>query len=72
MGLKLLNRGPLEWHHIPTKFHEIYQATRKLLEGELTDRHSLQTRDLISLLSFLESRLKYEEKLLSIRQEQRN
>jgi hypothetical protein len=38
MGLKLLHRGPLEWHHLPTtKFHEIYQAVQNLLVGD-TDR----------------------------------
>jgi hypothetical protein len=35
MGLKLLHRGPLEWHHLrTTKFHEIYQAVQHLLVGD--------------------------------------
>jgi hypothetical protein len=40
---------------------KIYQAVQKLLVGDLqTER---QTGDLISLLSFLESRLKMEEQV---------
>jgi hypothetical protein len=26
---KLLHRGPLEWHHLPTKFHEILPIVPK-------------------------------------------
>jgi hypothetical protein len=60
MGLQLLHRGPLEWHYLPIKYREIYQAVQKLLVGG-TQTHT-QTGDLISLLSFLESRLKKEGK----------
>jgi hypothetical protein len=51
-----LHRGNLEWHYRCTKFHENLPSGSKLLAGDTqTDR---QTGDLISLLSFLESRLK--------------
>jgi hypothetical protein len=60
MGLKLLHRGPLEWNYLRTKFHENLLSGSKLLVG--THR---QTGDLISLHSFLESRL--EVTLLAIR-----
>jgi hypothetical protein len=33
IGLKLLHRGPLEWHYLPIKYNEIYQAIQKLLVG---------------------------------------
>jgi hypothetical protein len=55
MGLKLLHRGPLEWHCLRTKFHENLPRGSEVISGEHIDR---QTGDLISLLSFLESRLK--------------
>jgi hypothetical protein len=59
MGLKISHRGPLEWHYLPTNFMKIYQAVQKLLMGDAqTER---QTGDLISLLSFLGSRLKMNE-----------
>jgi hypothetical protein len=53
MGLKLLHRGPLEWHYLTTKYHENLQAVQKLLV-----RTHRWTGDLISLLSFLECRIK--------------
>jgi hypothetical protein len=55
MGLKLLYRGSFEWHYLRTKFHEILPSSSKGISGGYTDR---QTGDLISLLSFFESRLK--------------
>jgi hypothetical protein len=55
MGLKLLLRGPLEWHYLPTKYHENLPSGSKVISGRHTDR---QIGDLISLLSFLESRQK--------------
>jgi hypothetical protein len=55
MGLKLLHRGPLEWHYLPTKYRE-NQFSSKVISGTQTDK--TQTDDLISLLSFLESGLK--------------
>jgi hypothetical protein len=54
MGLKILHRGPLEWNHLPTKLHENLPLGSKVSSGVETHR---QTGDLISLLSFLESRL---------------
>jgi hypothetical protein len=53
MGLKLLHRGSLAWNYFPTKFHENLPSGAKVISG---DTHR-QTGDLISLLSFLESRL---------------
>jgi hypothetical protein len=56
MGLKyLLHLGPLEWHYLCTKFHENLPSGSTVISGGHTGR---QTCDLISLLSFLESRLK--------------
>jgi hypothetical protein len=55
MGLKMLHRGPFEWHYLRTKFHENLPTGSKVISGVNTDR---QARDLISLPSFLESRLK--------------
>jgi hypothetical protein len=46
-----LHWGPLEWHYLPTIFHENLPSGSKLLVGYR------QTGDLISLVSFLESRL---------------
>jgi hypothetical protein len=47
---KLSRRGPPEWHHLPTKFHGNLPVGSKVINGG-------KTADLISLLSFLESRL---------------
>jgi hypothetical protein len=47
MGLKLLQRGPLEWHYLRTNFMKFHEAVQKLLVGDT------QTGDLIRLLSFL-------------------
>jgi hypothetical protein len=52
--LKLLHRGPIDWHHFPTKHHENLQSCSKVVSGGQRDR---QTGELISLLYFLESRL---------------
>jgi hypothetical protein len=51
---KKWHRSLLQWYLMPTRFHEIHRSVQKLLV-EHTDR---QAGDLISLLSFLESRLK--------------
>jgi hypothetical protein len=32
-GLKVLHRGPLEWHYLRTKFHEYFQKVQMLLVG---------------------------------------
>jgi hypothetical protein len=48
-----LHRGPLEWQHLPTKYHE--DLPQAVIGGRHTDR---QAGDLIILLSFLESGLK--------------
>jgi hypothetical protein len=55
-----MHGGPVEWHYLHTKFHENLPSGLKVISGG-TDRHrhtNRQTGDLISLLSFLESRLK--------------
>jgi hypothetical protein len=54
MELKLLHGGPVEWQYLHTKFHENVPSGSEVISGG-TRR---QTGDLISLLSFLESRLK--------------
>jgi hypothetical protein len=54
MGVKLLHPGPLEWHYLRTKFHEILLSGSKVISGGHTDRH---IGDLISLLSLFESKL---------------
>jgi hypothetical protein len=38
MGLKLLHRGPLEWHYLRTKFHEDLPGGSKVISGGHTDR----------------------------------
>jgi hypothetical protein len=38
MGLKLLHRGPLEWHYIHTKFHENLPSGSEVISGGRTDR----------------------------------
>jgi hypothetical protein len=38
MGLKLLRRGPLEWHYLRTKFHENLPSGPEVISGEHTDR----------------------------------
>jgi hypothetical protein len=63
MGLKLLHRGPLEWHYILTKFHENIPSCSKVLSGG-----HRQTGDLIKLLSFSESKLKMKFGALSDRE----
>jgi hypothetical protein len=55
MGLKILHRGPLEWHYLRTKFPENLPRGSEVISRGQIDR---QTGDLISLLSFLESTLK--------------
>jgi hypothetical protein len=50
MGLKLLHRGPLEWHNVLTKLHENIPSGSKVIdEGHIDHR---QTDELISLHSF--------------------
>jgi hypothetical protein len=58
MGLKIIaSKVPLNGITSVPNFMKIYQAVQRLLGGDIqTDR---QTGDLISLLSFLESRLKW-------------
>jgi hypothetical protein len=54
-----LHRGHLEWHYLYNTFHENLPSGSKVISGGHTDRQTdRQTGDLISLLSFLESRLK--------------
>jgi hypothetical protein len=53
MGLKILHWGLLERHYLRTKVHEILPSGLKVIRGA-----HRRTGDLISLLSFLESRLK--------------
>jgi hypothetical protein len=55
MGLKILHRSPLECHYLRTRFHENLPIGTEVISGGHTGR---QTGDLISLLSFLEIRLK--------------
>jgi hypothetical protein len=56
VGLKILHRGPLEWQYLRTKFHEnVPNGSQVISGGGATDRH---TGDFISLLSFLENRLR--------------
>jgi hypothetical protein len=51
----------LQWLHVPTKFHDNLPVFKSLGGGDTeTDRHT----DLISLLLFLESRLKIMEEVL--------
>jgi hypothetical protein len=49
-NLLLLHRGPLEWHYLRTKFSDNLTSDSEVISGG-------QTGDLVSLLSFLESRL---------------
>jgi hypothetical protein len=55
IGLKLLLRGSLEWYYLRTKFYENLPSYSEVISWVHIER---QTGDLISLLSFLESRLK--------------
>jgi hypothetical protein len=44
MGLKLLHRGPLEWHHLPTKYHESLPSGSKVVnEGRARTRTHTHT-----------------------------
>jgi hypothetical protein len=60
--LKKWYGGYLQWHHLPTKFHENQPIGSKVIRGGThrhTNKHTdRQAGDFISLLSFLESRLK--------------
>jgi hypothetical protein len=59
LGLKkILHRGPLKSHYFCTKFHENLSSSSEVISGGHRDR---QTCDLISLLSFLERRLKIQK-----------
>jgi hypothetical protein len=40
MGLKLLHRGPLEWHLLPINYHENLQSDSKVISRGLSDRHT--------------------------------
>jgi len=54
-------RGHLEWHHLTAKIHENPPVDPNVINGTHTHTHTdRQGGDLISLLSFLESRLKRE------------
>jgi hypothetical protein len=33
MGLKLLHRGPIEWHYLRTKFHENLPSGSEFISG---------------------------------------
>jgi hypothetical protein len=61
MRLKILHRGPLEYHYLRTKYHEDLPSGSKVISGGQTDR---QTGDVISLLSFSEIWLK--EQILTV------
>jgi hypothetical protein len=54
-----LHQGPLESNYLITEYHENVPSGSKVISGGHTDIQR-QTGDLISLLSFLESRLKSE------------
>jgi hypothetical protein len=36
MGLKLLRGGPLEWHYLPTKYHENLPSSSEVISGTHT------------------------------------
>jgi hypothetical protein len=55
-GIKHYSRGPLEWHHMPTKPHANLPIGSKVDEGNRQTRR--QDGDLISLFPLLGSRLK--------------
>jgi hypothetical protein len=38
--LKLLHRGPLEWHYLPTKYHENLTNGSKDISGTHTHRQT--------------------------------
>jgi hypothetical protein len=40
MVLKIFHRGPSEWHHLRTKFHENLPSGTKLLAGERQPREN--------------------------------
>jgi hypothetical protein len=58
--LKMWHPGHLQWHHPSTKFHENPPIGSEVISGGHTDR---QAGDFISLLPFLESRLKSVQKI---------
>jgi hypothetical protein len=59
MELKLLHLGPLKWHYHRAKFHEKLPSYSKVVSRGHTNRQThRRTGDLISLLSFFESRVK--------------
>jgi hypothetical protein len=45
VGLKLLQRGPLEWHYLPTKFNENLLSGSKVISGGQTDRQTDRQTD---------------------------
>jgi hypothetical protein len=61
MALKLLHRGALEQHNLPTKYYEKLPVGSKVTSERRARKHTHTDRltgDLISLRSFLEIRLK--------------
>jgi hypothetical protein len=40
MGLKLLHRGPLEWHYLRNKFNENLPRGSKVISGGHTHTHT--------------------------------
>jgi hypothetical protein len=40
IGLKMLHRGPLEWHYLHNKFHENLPSGSKVISGGHTDRQT--------------------------------
>jgi hypothetical protein len=53
------HRDPLEWHQLPTNYHENLPSCSKDISGGHIDTHTdKQTGDMISLLLFLGNRLK--------------
>jgi hypothetical protein len=40
MGLKILHRGPFQWHNLRTKFHEILPRCSEAISGGHTHRRT--------------------------------
>jgi hypothetical protein len=43
MGLKIIAWGPVEWHYLPTKFHENLSKCSKVISKGHTDRFDKPT-----------------------------